>query len=138
PAQKWPPAPARIATRAPASASKARNAATRARAVGPSTAFLTSGRSIVTVQTCSSRSRRTVLMVFAPSSRPQDQGDGLVGERLEVDAVRRAWLRAVPGRREIDRAEDHQARQLRLGAEATQAVQFVERRLPDRVVAVLE
>src|SRR5450755_2681790 len=138
PAQKWPPEPVRTATRAVASASKARKASARARAVGPSTALRTSGRSIVTTQTSSPRSTRTLVMRLLLASVAQHERDRLVGERVERDARRRARLRSVPRRREIDRPENHQAGQLRVGTEAALAVQLVERRLPDRVVAILQ
>jgi hypothetical protein len=49
PAQNFPPAPVSTATDRSGSASKRRNASASASAVGRSTAFATSGRSIVTV-----------------------------------------------------------------------------------------
>ena len=59
PAQKVPPAPQSTAARVPPSASIARKASARARAVGPSTAFRLSGRSMMTVATAPCCSTRT-------------------------------------------------------------------------------
>src|SRR5262249_20307057 len=62
PAQNVPPAPVSTATGEESSASKRRKASASAAAVGPSTAFRTAGRSMVTIVTAPSRSQRTVDM----------------------------------------------------------------------------
>ena len=62
PAQNVPPAPQSTATSAPSSASKSRNAAARAAAAGPSTAFRAPGRSRMTVVTRPDRSARTLMV----------------------------------------------------------------------------
>src|ERR1700730_8063995 len=66
PAQKVPPAPQSTAARVAGSASTARKASARARAVGPSTAFFLSGRSMMTVLTdpcCSTRTDMTLASI---------------------------------------------------------------------------
>src|SRR5260221_1941848 len=65
PAQKTPAAPVRMATDREESDSKAVNAATRAEAVGPSTALRAEGRSMVTIRTGPSASVWTVFTVQA-------------------------------------------------------------------------
>ncbi len=61
PAQNVPPSPYSTATAWLSSASNARKASARARAVGPSTALRACGRSRITVVTAPERSERTVM-----------------------------------------------------------------------------
>ncbi len=70
PAQKQPPTPVSTATARSASPSKRRKASASSAAVGPSTALRASGRSMLTIATGPSVSKRTLLM-FLPPVRAQ-------------------------------------------------------------------
>ncbi len=70
PAQKVPPSPQSTATCAVSSASNARNASARATAVGPSTAFLASGRPRTMVVTEPCFSERTDMAGRLPGLCP--------------------------------------------------------------------
>ena len=122
PAQKVPPAPVRIATASAGSASKRRNASASAAAVGPSTALRTAGRSIVTMQSGPSISKRTVAMAFLPGSRHSRQG----GRRDARGAARRRSERAlvdagrdVRGVAEVERGGPRAEREPRLDLDGT-------------------
>src|SRR5438876_3817925 len=77
PAQNTPSAPLRIATLALSSASNARNASASASRVGSSTAFRTSGRSMMTLVTGPCFSTRTVLMQVLRSVAGDGRSGGL-------------------------------------------------------------
>src|SRR5262249_24482363 len=98
PAQNVPLAPVRTPTASDSSASKRRKASASASAVGRSTAFRTSGRSMVTTTTGPSCSKRTVCMAPLPSLQSLlCETDGEEGRAADVVAVdREAYL--VPSR----------------------------------------
>ena len=72
---------------------------------------------------------------IAPPPRPAAEE---IDRRLGHLGKAQLAAAAIPQRGEIDRAEDQQPRQLRLDGEPAVAAQGLERRLPGRVVVVLQ